>query len=114
MNVDVLNRSGTQAPTQSKLAIADCDIHPRPAGVGIGGVSKALYPYLSRRWREHVETIGVRYRQPWERGSAHPRGSRRPAAATPGRTARTPAATSPSWPNSISIPTTWRSASSIR
>jgi len=74
MNVDVLNRSGLQAPAQSRLAIADCDIHPRPAGVGIGGVSKALYPYLSQRWREHVETIGVRYRQPWERGSAYPKG----------------------------------------
>ena len=74
MNVDVLNRSGLQAPAQSKLAIADCDIHPRPAGVGIGGVSNALYPYLSQRWREHVETIGVRYRQPWERGSAYPKG----------------------------------------
>ncbi len=74
MNVDVLNRSGVQAPAQSKLAIADCDVHPRPPGAGIGGVSKALYPYLSQRWREHVETIGVRYRQPWERGSAYPKG----------------------------------------
>jgi hypothetical protein len=74
MNVDVLNRSGLQAPAQSKLAIADCDVHPRPAGAGIGGVSKSLYPYLSKRWQEHVETIGVRYRQPWERGSAYPKG----------------------------------------
>ena len=69
MNVDVLNRSGIQAATTSKLAIADCDIHPRPAGVGIGGVSKSLYPYLSKRWQEHVETIGVRYRQPWQRAA---------------------------------------------
>ena len=67
MNVDVLNRSGLQPPAQSKLAIADCDVHPRPAGAGIGGVSKSLYPYLSKRWQEHVETIGVRYRQPWEK-----------------------------------------------
>ena len=74
MNVDVLNRSGLQTPAQSKLAIADCDVHPRAPGVGIGGVSKALYPFLSQRWREHVETIGVRYRQPWERGSAYPKG----------------------------------------
>jgi len=44
MNVDILNRSGTQTTTQSRLAIADCDVHPRPAGAGIGGVSKALYP----------------------------------------------------------------------
>ena len=74
MNVDVLNRSGLQTPAQSKLAIADCDVHPRPAGAGIGGVSKSLYPYLSKRWQEHVESIGVRYRQPWERGSAYPKG----------------------------------------
>ena len=74
MNVDVLNRTGAQTPNQSKLAIADCDVHPRAPGVGIGGVSKALYPFLSQRWREHIETIGVRYRQPWERGSAYPKG----------------------------------------
>jgi predicted TIM-barrel fold metal-dependent hydrolase len=74
MNVDVLNRSGVPAAARSRLAIADCDVHPRPPGVGIGGVSKALYPYLSQRWREHIETIGVRYRQPWERGSAYPKG----------------------------------------
>ena len=63
-----------QTAAQSKLAIADCDVHPRPPGAGIGGVSKALYPYLSQRWREHIETIGVRYRQPWEKGSAYPKG----------------------------------------
>ena len=34
MNVDVLNRSGLQTPAQSKLMIADCDVHPRaPASV---------------------------------------------------------------------------------
>ena len=74
MNVDVLNRSGIETTAQSRLAIADCDVHPRPPGAGIGGVSKALYPYLSQRWREHIETIGVRYRQPWEKGSAYPKG----------------------------------------
>jgi uncharacterized protein len=74
MNVDVLNRSGIETAAQSRLAIADCDVHPRPPGAAIGGVSKALYPYLSQRWREHIETIGVRYRQPWEKGSAFPKG----------------------------------------
>jgi len=44
--------------------MADCDVHPRPAGVGIGGVSKALTLYLSQRCQQHVETIDVRYRQP--------------------------------------------------
>ena len=74
MNVDVLNRSGVPSAAASRLAIADCDIHPRPAGVGIGGVSKALYPYLSKQWREHVEAFGITYRQPWEKGSAYPKG----------------------------------------
>jgi predicted TIM-barrel fold metal-dependent hydrolase len=74
MNVDVLNRSGIQPATASKLAIADGDIHPRPAGVGIGGVSKALYPYLTKQWRDHVEAFGITYRQPWEKGSAYPKG----------------------------------------
>jgi hypothetical protein len=74
MNVDVLNRSGVQPASVSKLVIADCDIHPRPAGVGIGGVSKSLYPYLSKRWLDHVEEFGIQYRQPWEKGSAYPKG----------------------------------------
>ena len=74
MNVDVLNRSGAQPAAASRLAIADCDIHPRPAGAGIGGVSKSLYPYLSQRWRDHVESFGITYRQQWEKGSAYPKG----------------------------------------
>jgi predicted TIM-barrel fold metal-dependent hydrolase len=74
MNVDVLNRSGIQPATTSKLAIADGDIHPRPAGVGIGGVSAALYPYMTKQWVEHVKAFGITYRQPWEKGSAYPKG----------------------------------------
>ena len=91
MNVDVLNRSGVQPENASKLAIADGDIHPRPPGVGIGGVSKALYPYLSKQWREHVEAFGITYRQPWEKGSAYPKGQ--PQAAR--RDAWTPGGGSP-------------------
>ena len=91
MNVDVLNRSGEPQVTESKLAIADGDIHPRPPGVGIGGVSKALYPYLSKHWRDHVEAFGISYRQPWEKGSAYPKGQ--PQAAR--RDAFTPSGGSP-------------------
>lgn len=74
VDINVLNRAGIQSPAMSKLAIADCDIHPRPAGVGIGGVSKALYPYLSQRWIDHVEAFGITYRQQWEKGSSYPKG----------------------------------------
>ena len=74
MNVDVLNRSAIQPATASRLAIADCDIHPRPLGAGIGGISKSLYPYLSQRWLDHVRDFGISYRQQWEKGSAYPKG----------------------------------------
>ena len=74
MTVDVINRPLAQPAGQSRLAIADCDIHPRPAGAGIGGVSKSLYPYLSKQWQAHVEAFGMTYRQPWEKGSAYPKG----------------------------------------
>ena len=73
MNVDVLNRSGVQSATSSKLAIADGDIHPRAPGASKGGVSTSLFPYLSQEWREHCETFGITYRQPWEKGSAYPK-----------------------------------------
>jgi hypothetical protein len=67
MNVDVLNRSGVQQAAQSRLAIADCDIHPRTKGY------EALYPWLSQRWQAHIETFGVTYRQPFEKGPAFPK-----------------------------------------
>src|SRR5208282_2928789 len=67
MNVDVLNRSGVQSAAQSKLAIGDCDIHPRTNGY------KSLYPWLSQRWQAHLQAFGVSYRQPWEKGPAFPK-----------------------------------------
>lgn len=74
MKSDVLDRAG-EAPAQAtRLAIADCDIHPRPRGTRIGGVSQSLHPYLPQRWRDHVAEYGVLYRQPWEKGSAYPKG----------------------------------------
>lgn len=67
MNVDVLNRTGAHLASSNRLMIADCDIHPRIAGV------KALYPWLSKRWQEHLETFGMTHRQPYERGPAYPK-----------------------------------------
>ncbi|MGE0222491.1 MAG: amidohydrolase family protein [Acetobacteraceae bacterium] len=73
MNVDILNRSGVQPVTASRLAIADCDIHPRAAGPSVGGVSTSLFPYLSQRWRDHLKEFAATYRQPWEKGPAYPK-----------------------------------------
>ncbi len=67
MNVAVTARPAPQAQRASRLAIADCDIHPRLASV------KQLNPWLSRRWQEHVSSFGITYRQPWEQGPAYPK-----------------------------------------
>ncbi len=67
MNVDVLTRPEGKPAAESRLAIADCDIHPRTKGY------KSLYPWLSKRWQEYVETFGVTYRQPWQKGPAFPK-----------------------------------------
>ena len=74
MTVDVVPQPGTAPASSTRLAIADCDIHPRPAGTGMGGVSRTLFPYLSKRWQEHVQLYGVTYNQPWQKGPAYPKG----------------------------------------
>ena len=53
MNVDVLGRTLVRPAGQSKLAIADCDIHPRVRGY------KDVYPWLAKRWQEHLEVFAV-------------------------------------------------------
>ncbi len=67
MNVDVLGRTLVRPAAQSKLAIADCDIHPRVRGY------KDVYPWLARRWQEHLEVFGASHRQPMEKGPAFPK-----------------------------------------
>ncbi|MDQ2801673.1 MAG: amidohydrolase [Pseudomonadota bacterium] len=85
MNVEVKPRPAAPSAAATRLAIADCDLHPRVHTL------KDLYPWLSRRWQEHIEQFGVTYRQPWEKGPAYPKAqplaSRRdawPPGATPG------------------------------
>lgn len=73
MNIEVLKRPTEAATTASRLAIADCDIHPRPTKTSIGGVSAGLMPYLSQRWRDHIAEFGVTYRHPWQKGAAYPK-----------------------------------------
>ena len=67
MNVDVLGRTLIRPADQSRLAIADCDIHPRVRGY------KDVYPWLAKRWQEHLEVFGAAHRQPMEKGPAFPK-----------------------------------------
>ena len=67
MNLQVRNRVDAGADT--RMAIADCDIHPSPKSLEI-----EIYPYLSRRWQSHLETYGMIYRQGFPTGPAFPKG----------------------------------------
>ncbi len=57
MNVDLRNRPAAAQPGASRLAIADCDIHHSPKSF------KLIYPYLEKRWQEHLDLFGQRQRQ---------------------------------------------------
>ena len=85
MTIDVRDRAAAPAAASVKLAIADCDIHPRIAGFA------ALHPWLSKRWQEHLAVFGMGHRQPMAKGPAYPKAqpmaSRRdawPPGGTPG------------------------------
>jgi predicted TIM-barrel fold metal-dependent hydrolase len=50
MNVQF--RPSADGSVTAKTAIADCDIHPARRSM------KDLYPYLAKRWHDHLETYG--------------------------------------------------------
>ncbi|HYZ63363.1 MAG TPA: amidohydrolase family protein [Acetobacteraceae bacterium] len=83
MNVQVRSRP---APPQaaSKLAIADCDLHLGPASLA------ELYPWMEKRWQEHIETYGASHRTGMQDGlpsfpKAQPAAARRDAWPPSGR-----------------------------
>src|SRR5579859_6900795 len=51
--VTTVRQKGTKARTRP--ALIDCDLHNE-----LHGDTLALLPYLSKRWREHIETFGAR------------------------------------------------------
>ena len=67
MNIQVMDRVTTGQ--KINLAIADCDIHPTPKSVPV-----EIYPYLSKRWQDYMETYGIIYRQGFPTGPAFPKG----------------------------------------
>lgn len=72
MNVELRDpKIQRQAP--AKLLIADCDIHPARKS------PKDLYPYMEKRWQEHMEMFGTRQRQGFDVGPAYPKGQRNAA-----------------------------------
>src|SRR6201985_3938469 len=50
MNIQVRERPQAESQVVAKAAIADCDFRPARAS------RTELYPYLAKRWHEHLET----------------------------------------------------------
>jgi uncharacterized protein len=78
MNVEVRNTRLADAAPVSRTAIADCDMH-------LGWASmRDLYPWLSTRWQQHLETYGSAHRTGAQDGlpnypKAQPNSARRDA-----------------------------------
>jgi uncharacterized protein len=52
---------------ETRLGIVDCDIHPMLRS------TESLFPFLARRWREELETCGLRSRNPFVGSYAFPK-----------------------------------------
>ncbi len=84
MNIGVREVANKPAETASRLAIADCDLHLGPDSTA------ELYPFMARRWRDHIETFGVSHRTGLQNGlpsfvKAQPKAARRDAFPPSGR-----------------------------
>ena len=71
MNVQVRDRAPVPPVPpvpQTRLAIADCDLHLGPADLA------GLSPWLPARWRRHIATYGTAHRIGWQDGApAYPK-----------------------------------------
>jgi predicted TIM-barrel fold metal-dependent hydrolase len=66
MNVATLN-DARQRDNAQRLAVIDCDIHPAPRSPA------DLQPWLTQRWRDHMNTFGAHVRQGLTGQEVHPR-----------------------------------------
>lgn len=66
---DVLDRTTLEqsVPVKSKLTVIDCDIHP-----GLHS-TRELFPFLSKRWQEHLKNYAVHFRTPFTSTTPYPR-----------------------------------------
>ena len=85
MNIQFRERNDAASPLTINTAIADCDIHPARA------TRTELYPYLAKRWHEHLETYDRHPYQGMMEGPPYPKAqsnASRLASLTPGGSTR--------------------------
>ncbi len=67
MNVQLRETTALQSTAASRLAVADCDIHPATRS------DKDLHPWLERKWIDHIAQFGRPARHGWISGPAYPK-----------------------------------------
>src|SRR3546814_14423898 len=69
MSIDTIDRprDAAAANAPAKLSVIDCDIHPMLR------TAKSLHPYLSKRWRDFVDSYGPHTRLPFLNSPAYPK-----------------------------------------
>jgi len=63
MNVALRELRAVTPVAASRLGIADCDLHLGPRSIA------DLYPFLTARWRRHIETYGMAHRTGYADGA---------------------------------------------
>src|ERR1700731_3657684 len=67
MNIQFRDRPEVASSVAAKTAIADCDIHPARA------TKQELYPYLAKRWHEHLAVYQEHAYQGMMEGPPYPK-----------------------------------------
>jgi predicted TIM-barrel fold metal-dependent hydrolase len=65
MNIE-LKRPVGERTARVKPAVIDCDIHPKAS-------MEAIRPFLAQRWRDHLDSYGVRARHGFAKGYPYPK-----------------------------------------
>lgn len=74
MTIQLRPQGMQQATISVQQAIADCDMHPNPKSL-----EDSLFPFLEKRWQEHIKTYGMLERTGFQHGRTYPKAQ--PAAA---------------------------------
>ena len=67
MNIQLRDRPEVESKVAAKVAIADCDIHPARA------TKQELYPFLAKRWHEHLAVYQEHAYQGMMEGPPYPK-----------------------------------------
>ncbi len=62
-----MSQTETLTHAETRLQIIDCDIHPAMRS------ARDLYPFLAQRWRDHLDTYGLRLPAPFTASSPYPK-----------------------------------------